>query len=299
MRKINPFTLLELILAMGILAVIMMIMLSFFSAAQKAWMTSSANAEIYENARIAMDLMTRDLQAALYNDENSTKGICPFWHESESRINFISSTNVGDNTNDTSNIREVKYARGDSNMYQNDLNEGTKLKPGWLVRSVTGNYCVDPSYPNDKTKPLNKYNFTLFPKSDGDGQRAYKVFKEIAGGTDDANKSSVDFNHVVPYVLSLKFTCYNNSLQDMVANGIYTYNSSTAAPSTPFPYAIKIELTLLDRVSWLKWKALGGDVDNPDSDSVTPKKFREAQQRTFTKMIYLGERNSIYIGSGT
>ena len=314
MRKSNPFTLLELILAMGILMVIMVIMLSFFSAAQKAWMSSSANAEIYENARVAMDLITRDLQSALYNDENSTKGIYPFWHESDSRINFISATNVGDAA-DVSKIREVKYARSDGRttapkMTLDDLGNGTELKGGWLVRSVTGDSSVDPDYPNDNTKPLNKYNFALFPRSGGDTQRAYKVFKEIAGGTASANKSSNDFNYVVPYVVSLKFTCYSNRFKDMrdingdtvagtVLNGdaVYDYSSTTAAVPTPFPYAIKIEIVLLDRTSWAKWIAIGGLVATPDSDPAAAKTFREAHQRTFTTMIYLGERNSIYSGS--
>jgi type II secretory pathway pseudopilin PulG len=299
MRRNNPFTLLELILAMGILSVIMVLMLSFFSAAQKVWMTSSANAEIYENARVAMDLMTRDLQSALYNNENSTKGIYPFWHESDNRINFISATNVGD-ANDISNIREVKYARSDGTITPDDLRNGTPLKAGWLVRSVTGDFSIDPADANDKTKPLNKYNFALFPGSDGDTQRTYKIFKEIAGGTDTAKGSSSYFNYVVPYVVSLKFTCYNSLVQDMRdinddgdnADAVYNFNSSNTAAPTPFPYAIKIDIVLLDRASWSKWRAMGGVVANPDSDAAGPKAFRKSHQRSFTKMIFFGERNS-------
>ncbi len=299
MRKNKQFTLLELILAMGILTVIMVIMLSFFSAAQKAWMASSANAEIYENARVAMDLMTRDLQAALYNDDNSTQGIYPFWHESDSRINFITVTTVGDST-DTSNVREVKYARSDGRisspkMTLDDLGNGAELKGGWLVRSVTGpspGVTVDTSDPNNPANSLNKYNFSLFPRSGGDPQRVYKVFKEIAGTALTAKKSSNNFNFVVPYVVSLKFTCYNNRVQDMVASGIYSYSNAANAPATYFPYAIGIELVLLDRTSWSKWIAMNGNVEDPNSDPAPAKTFREAHQKTFTTMIYLGSRNS-------
>ena len=297
MKKNKPFTLLELILAMGILAVMMVLMLSFFSAAQKAWMASSANAEIYENARIAMDLMSRDLQAALYNDENSTKGIYPLWHESDSRISFISATSVGDAADGSNLIREVKYARSEGTITPDDLGNGTPLKSGWLVRSVTGASCVDATDANNKNNPLNKYNFALFPRSDGDSKRVYKVFKEILGGTGAANKSSQDFNYVVPYVVSLKFTCYSNRVQNMVATGVYSYSSSSTAESTPFPFAIGIEIVLLDRASWTKWKAMGGNIATPNSDAAGPKSFREAHQRTFTTMIYLGERNTIYSGS--
>ena len=84
-----------------------------------------------------------------------------------------------------------------------------------------------------------------------------------------------------------------------VLNGdaVYDYSSTTAAVPTPFPYAIKIEIVLLDRTSWAKWIAMGGLVATPGSDPAAAKTFREAHQRTFTTMIYLGERNSIYSGS--
>jgi type II secretory pathway pseudopilin PulG len=309
MKKNKSFTLLELILAMGILTVIMVLMLSFFSAAQKAWMTSSANAEIYENARVAMDLMTRDLQTALYNDENSSLGIYPFWHESDSKISFISATGVGDADDLINIIREVKYARSNgTTLTLEDLpvaSGATLLKGGWLVRSVTGASSVDSVDKNDKTDQDNKYNFQLFPRSPYGPNRVYRIFKEMLGGTNTAYKSSQDFNYVVPHVVSLKFSCYNNRVQDMrdidgdgvqgtVLNGdaIYNYSSATTAEATYLPYAIGIEIVLLDRASWAKWKVMNGNVADPGSDPAAAKTFREAHQRTFTTMIYLGSRNS-------
>jgi hypothetical protein len=214
---------------------------------------------------------------------------------------------VGDST-DTSTVREVKYARSDGRtsapkITLDDLGNGAELKGGWLLRSVTGSspgLTVDTSDPNNPSNSLNKYNFSLFPRSGGDLERAYKVFKEIAGGSLNAKKSSNDFNYVIPYVVSLRFTCYNNRVQDMVASGIYSYSSATNAPATPFPYAIGIELVLLDRTSWSKWIAMNGNVEDPDSDPVPAKAFREAHQKTFLTMIYLGSRNSRDLpGGGT
>ena len=80
--------------AMGVFSIIMVVMLSFLSSTQKAWSETSANGEVYENARIALDLLTRDIQSALYNNDDSSKGIYPFWHESDSRFNVISVPNV-------------------------------------------------------------------------------------------------------------------------------------------------------------------------------------------------------------
>ena len=184
---------------------------------------------------------------------------------------------------------------------------------------------VDKSSPintNDRTITDNMYNFTLFPRDyPGDAsytstmksQRLYRIFKEINGATvSPFYKSSNDFTYVIPYVVSLKFTCYNSLFKDMrningdtvpgtVLNGdaVYDYPitaaATIAAQPTPFPYAIKIDIVLLDRTSWKKWLAMGGNVATPTGstgDTGTIKTFREAQQRTFSKLIYLGERDT-------
>ena len=61
------FTILELIVSMSVLVVMMTIMMRFFSDAQKAWGASSGQAEIYDNGRIAMDLITSDLNSISYD----------------------------------------------------------------------------------------------------------------------------------------------------------------------------------------------------------------------------------------
>jgi len=326
MIKKRHFTLIELMAAMGVFSIIMVIMLSFLSSTQKAWSETSSTAEVYENARIALDLLTRDIQSSLYNNDDSSKGIYPFWHESDSRINFISATNVGGTA--ISNIREVKYTRSNGTITPDDLGNGTPLKPGWLVRSVTGDSMVDATDSNDRTKIDNKYNFLLFPRSCPEdpssypnpwkSERLYRVFKEITGGTNTANKSSDDFNYVIPNVVSLKFTCYGYifdgtqrivvDMRDVNGDGVsgafptdvlYNFDSTVNASPTRFPCAIKIDLVLLDKTSWEKWKAMCGAaswdavVAAPDTELAgNSKTFRENKQRTFTTTIYLGERES-------
>lgn len=66
-NKKRQFTILELIVSMSVLLVMMTIMMRFFSDAQKAWFASSGQAEIYDNGRIAMDLITSDLNAISFS----------------------------------------------------------------------------------------------------------------------------------------------------------------------------------------------------------------------------------------
>jgi hypothetical protein len=324
-KSSSPFTLIELIVSMGIFIVIMLVLVQFMDVAQKLWLTCGKKTTTFEDARIAMDMITRDLQSVLYNEENSTKGIYPFWHEADDRINFISSTLVGANGDApvdvyVPKIREIKWARTDSNAASgvrdlgivkayHPIASGTNLTTGVLVRAVTGDSSDW------------KYNFPYVPRNTTNPQRVYSIWKAYAGsgsspylptnpdysGTTETVPSTggSGFIQVIPYVVSLKFTCYNKAgqnIRDKNGNGTpeessadcdYVYNSTESASSSPLPYMVLVDLTLLDRTSWEKWLAMGGNVNAPDSDPAGARTFRQNNQRTFSKMIFIGERESL------
>lgn len=317
MRKIkSSFTLVELIVAMGVFSVIMLALVQFISVAQKIWSEYGKKTTCFEDAIIALDLITRDLQGVLYNEENSTKGIYPFWHEADDRLNFIAATAVGSSNDAPTNnqsmakIREIKWARTDSTLIKADdpISSGDNLESGLLVRAVTGDYSA------------GKYNFPYIPKNSTNTERVYCIWKAYAGsGSSPYTPTNPDytgspknvtstggsgFQQVIPYVVSLKFTCYNKDGENMIdkdgdgnpfesaADCDYVYDGTENAESTPLPYMVNVELTLLDKNSWEKWIAIGGNVNNPDADPTAAKTFREKNQRTFSKMIFIGERES-------
>ncbi|MFA6717189.1 MAG: hypothetical protein WCS27_17555, partial [Victivallaceae bacterium] len=76
------YTIVEVMMAMGIFLVMMTIMMQFFTSAQEIWNNSSKRNMLYSDARVAMNLMTREIQSMLYrNDETDGTGIYPFWYE--------------------------------------------------------------------------------------------------------------------------------------------------------------------------------------------------------------------------
>ncbi len=330
---ISNFTLAELVVSMGIFTILMLILVQFTDAAQKIWTNTGTKVTMYEDARVALDLISRDLQGVLYNDEISSKGIYPFWHEAPDRINFIASTNVGDEDDAPADkpvpkIREIKYARTNSTLTKgcDPINSGNNLLPGLLVRAVTGDNAE------------GKCNFSYIPKNitAGGNRRVYHIFKAYQGSTSSPYAPSPadysgtienvpstkgnGFDRVIPYVVALKFTCFHymdptpgapNSgdeylvnMLDKDENGIecdgtanvdydYVYDGSITANSTPLPYSVQIELTLLDKNSWEKWLTLGGNIDDPDgADTPVAKQFRENNQRTFSKLVFIGDRES-------
>ncbi len=182
------------------------------------------------------------------------------------------------------------------------------IEAGWLIRSVTGDDQVNTGDMENAADPQNLYNFALFPRSSGDPKRAYRIWKGIADGS---SNSCLDFEKVIPYVVELQFVCFginSGTLYDLSVAGANTDNADLGisypntginADVTPLPTAIQINLTLLDKVSWNKWKALVGAanwasyVTDPDGNEPAgddSRIFREKNQRKFTKMIYLGDK---------
>lgn len=62
------FTLLELLVSMGVFAILMLALMQFFTSAQSIWTRSNTRYDMYDNARLALNLMATDLQCLYYDD---------------------------------------------------------------------------------------------------------------------------------------------------------------------------------------------------------------------------------------
>ncbi len=76
------FTLVELMVSMFLFLIIMAIVARYFAAANRAWRITARKNEVYANARVALDIIARDLQGALYNNDWTVngRGVYPFFH---------------------------------------------------------------------------------------------------------------------------------------------------------------------------------------------------------------------------
>ncbi len=127
------FTLVELLVSMGVFMIIMLALFTFFSSAQKIWTDSASKTMAFENARIALDLMERDIHSIMYDGDYMN-----FQLNTDTEINFISAVQTKDPAS-YSNICEVSY-RVDTQ--------------GWLERAQI----------NDQSTAA-KYNFSSCFKS--------------------------------------------------------------------------------------------------------------------------------------
>ena len=63
------YTLVEIILALGVFSILLLVMMQFFSGAQRLWTGSESRVRTYADARVAMDLMAMQLQNIVYSPD--------------------------------------------------------------------------------------------------------------------------------------------------------------------------------------------------------------------------------------
>jgi type II secretory pathway pseudopilin PulG len=114
MVRKNSFTLVEMLASMAILVILMGFLFQFLSSAQRAWSLIETNTRIYENARVALDLITRDLQCAVASDTEDEE--IPFYYAT-GQPTFVSATPLPYDNPD-SRLCEITYS---FNPTDNDL----------------------------------------------------------------------------------------------------------------------------------------------------------------------------------
>jgi prepilin-type N-terminal cleavage/methylation domain-containing protein len=84
----QAFTLVELLAAMAVLAVLMAIIFGIFNQASKAWILAESRTENFQSARAALDLMCRELEGAMVGIRTNANG-------TRTRVNIITFENSG------------------------------------------------------------------------------------------------------------------------------------------------------------------------------------------------------------
>ena len=122
MRR-NPFTLVEVLIAMSVLSVFLLGLMQFYSSTETVLNSGIERAEMFERARIAMDMMANDLTCVYYSQTDDD--LIPFRAVSGS---FEASTVRPEklNTKAKTNIVGVRYAlEGRKLVYSHDTKGDT------------------------------------------------------------------------------------------------------------------------------------------------------------------------------
>ena len=107
-RNKNLFTLLEVLVSMGVFSLLMLALMQFFSAAQGVWEKSGSKSELFDSARVAAQLLTEDLTTAFYGDEEHDMSKYKFYQNDTTRLTFAAQRSGG--------LTEVDYNWNTTNL---------------------------------------------------------------------------------------------------------------------------------------------------------------------------------------
>lgn len=109
----QPFTVVELVVAVAVLIIMMGILVRFVTQAQFAWNQSRTNVRMYEGARLFFDVIGRDLQSMVTSNDSGQQinytvdnGELPAnWF-----LAFVTASGIGSRTIDPAKLMEIGYS---------------------------------------------------------------------------------------------------------------------------------------------------------------------------------------------
>lgn len=155
MRKIKKsfFTLLEVLVSMGVFSLLMLALMQFFSAAQGVWERTGNKAELFESAKTTMDIIATDLACAYYEmDHDSNYQFFQISSSDSTQVVFAAQKEDGNAQ------LGYKWVSSTWKLYRYETKEADVFSPGtvtpsgnWFTRSgktawISG---MIPSTPDD------------------------------------------------------------------------------------------------------------------------------------------------------
>jgi len=274
-RIAKAFTLVELMVSMAIFTGMMALLMQYFSTAQKLWTASSGKAELFENARVAMDMIEGDLLCSFYSYGHSTKELY-FFPTSPTQFGLAVSRAYGPFPSCTASIYEVQYK-----LYKNG-------KSCQLMVNVVGD------------KDQNSYNNSNYDLSySKDVTYSSNPFTTLNEGIYDpaaSNSNSDGWIEVVPNVVDFNFSIYDKKGRQIPSSaGKDFFEAPTKAAANPttvgaglMPYTLLYSITLVDRDCMAKYLAKHPTADfsvATDFSSFINDESVKASKRTFTRQV--------------
>ena len=157
MRKIKKsfFTLLEVLVSMGVFSLLMLALMQFFSAAQGVWERTGNKAELFESAKTTMDIIANDLACAYYEmDHDSNYQFFSIDKDKTDEVVFAAQKEDGNAQ------LGYKWVSSSWKLYRYEITEASvftsgTVTPNWFTRSEKTAWIsnVIPAVP-DETKLL-------------------------------------------------------------------------------------------------------------------------------------------------
>ncbi len=288
------FTLIEIIVAMGVFSVVMAIAMQFFAGAQRVWSSSENRSNVYADARVAMNLMAAMLQSSYYANlpmlvvQNQTRrseddtsfdavyfpvksSLRPRGEKPLFAAAFMVPPECDRQKDAYNDLMIATVCDGD----QNEAGEDCHAE---LFKKHKNAYVAFAIYLYNTAKEFVKY--AADEGDDADDAKAESVVSHVtsfritpAVSKITGDKHGYDSEDNFHWERSDYFAsyCYPNYLQK--------------ERNAPRPLMIKIELGILPDPYFERWREAPTKSDK--------KKIKDEQEVKFTRIVYIGERDQI------
>lgn len=278
-RSQHPFTLTEIIVALGIFSLLMVLMLRFFTGAETLITSGEGRNTTYSDGRVAMDLIASLLRNVQLQDQAGTT--FPF-----------------------------KLERGAGAVNASDKIAFYTQSPVRLTSTAKSNfYSVQIEIKESESgEPASYTPLIIKVADDQDG-----IFEQIIDQSSNSNPSFLTKEdsgedregeqEVVRYVTGLSFVPYQITTDSQMK--IISKTTITQTDSSDMPNAIEIRLTMLSRENYQRYLALLPDSEESgepgsgeesgeggtDAEPENAKQFRLANEVEFTRTVLLPNAN--------
>lgn len=269
------FTLIELVVALAVFAILASLIMQFFSGAQRLWLDSEARANAYAEARASMEVIN-ELLASLVFCEGSSSAYDGFFQldntAGNSKVFFMSKTKMPlpqASDEPKNDIRFIGILRGDDS--------GSDINRNPLHRLYITVFCDCNTCNPDKSRDNFLYAALFTP---------YGIVTDVSNRGDAKTKltdtassgklcpaSAVHKSVLAERVLDFSVTAMQSDGTRAAAN------TDIAVP----PAMLQVSITQMDTADNLeKWGAM--------SDGTPKDEFKQEHSRVFTRAFYLGNR---------
>ena len=287
-KRRNRFTLIELMVAVGLLSLIMMMLLQLFSGAQNLWVASERTNNVHADARVAMEIMTDILTTVQFSHGEKVDGDGKVVRDKTQDMIFSMDTRTTDDGRPSSSIIFVSKTTRDLPM-KNTNTRFISFRLGGSDDAKTRGKLLMVVY-TDKNSESTFYS--LFPTYAGAGgsrtsartsliSAMNALVTEFKSRVNNTTGGEYEFCQVIAEnVVAFKLTAYT-----MNSSGKLEKLDDSADIAEP-PYMIEIQLTMLDPESYRIYTEL---VDN-NAPAARRQEFLDQHKRTYTRSIFIGNR---------
>ena len=249
-KRLQKFTIVEILVAMSVFAILMLIIMQIFGSLQNVWTTTSKRTQTAQNANMIMNMIAADLQSAYYSvDAPADNSWCYYQSNEEltgpdTPIWFITS-------------RQKSVQTANSSLVQTGYWVEEVVRDGLTLYSLKNLTISNVKYDGISTDTAALYNHKFVVQPDSKLRNVSADLKSIAVLVDDN-------------IVSLKITPYVKKITS--STGAITWDSS--GNCRRLPAYIKIELQMLD--------------DDPSVREVykdATSSERKTMVRTFTRIV--------------